>query len=263
MARVLGVMGESGSGKTTSMRNLPAAETFYLDCDKKGLNWKGWRNQYQDLKDRSDDPEKGYYLSSDIFATVSSALRHINEDERYKRIKYVVIDTLNGLMVAEEMKILAMQSGDKRSAWSEFLRNGRGPVLTAYDFQFPAFPIVHPGERRIQIAPISRHFTENPELRRKGKDFVLTVQFAFQNCLSLPEGIAVDFQNMTLIGEAPSRFPNRKACGIRFAEQGAILVRTDLILLFDARSFAHSPFDGSVAVRFIRFLPQADTAAGV
>lgn len=34
MAKVIGVMGESGSGKTTSMRNLPASETFYLDCDK-------------------------------------------------------------------------------------------------------------------------------------------------------------------------------------------------------------------------------------
>ena len=34
-------MGESGSGKTTAMRNLPPKETFYIDCDKKGLNWKG------------------------------------------------------------------------------------------------------------------------------------------------------------------------------------------------------------------------------
>ena len=46
MASVLGVMGESGSGKTTAMRNLPADKTFYIDCDKKGLNWKGWRKQY-------------------------------------------------------------------------------------------------------------------------------------------------------------------------------------------------------------------------
>jgi hypothetical protein len=35
-----------------------------------------------------------------------------------------VIDTLNGLMVAEEMRILAMQSGDKRSAWSDLAQNG-------------------------------------------------------------------------------------------------------------------------------------------
>ncbi len=135
MAKVIGVMGESGAGKTTAMRNLPCTETFYLDCDKKGLNWKGWRNQYQNIMDGGDDPDRGYYLCSDVFAAVSSALRHINEDERYKRIKYVVIDTLNGLMVAEEMKILAMQSGDKRSAWSDLAQNGWSIINQALELR--------------------------------------------------------------------------------------------------------------------------------
>lgn len=123
MAKVIGVMGESGSGKTTAMRNLPPEQTFYLDCDKKGLNWKGWKKQYLPLSEK-DNTDKGFYLARDQFNIASSVLRHINEDERYKRVKYVVIDTLNGLMVAEEMKILAMQSGDKRSAWSDLAQNG-------------------------------------------------------------------------------------------------------------------------------------------
>ena len=116
MSRVLGVMGESGSGKTTAMRNLDPAVTFYIDCDKKGLNWKGWRQQY--------NPNKMNYWSSDSFSVVSGILRKINEEEKFKHIKYVVLDTLNGLMVAEEMRILAMQSGDKRSAWSDLAQNG-------------------------------------------------------------------------------------------------------------------------------------------
>ena len=114
-AKVIGVMGESGSGKTTSMRNLPPEETFYIDCDKKGLNWKGWKDQYVLMKN---------YGRSDSFKGVSLMLQKIDKDEEWKHIKYVVIDTINGMMVAEEMRILAMQAGDKRSAWSDLAQNG-------------------------------------------------------------------------------------------------------------------------------------------
>ena len=114
MAKVIGVMGESGSGKTTAMRNLDPTVTFYFDCDKKGLNWKGWRDQY--------NKEAKNFMVSDDFMTVDKALHNINE--KAPHIKYIVIDTINGLMVAEEMRILAMQSGDKRSAWSDLAQNG-------------------------------------------------------------------------------------------------------------------------------------------
>lgn len=116
MSKVIGVMGESGSGKTTAMRNLDPAITFYFDCDKKGLNWKGWKKQY------STDNKN--YLCSDSFMNVHKMLKRIDEEEAFKHIKFVVIDTLNGMMVAEEMRILAMQTGDKRSAWSDLAQNG-------------------------------------------------------------------------------------------------------------------------------------------
>ena len=123
MAKVIGLMGESGSGKTTAMRNLDPKETFYIDSDKKGLNWKGWREQY--------NVNNKNYFATDSFSTVQSLLRKINDDEKFKHIKYVVIDTLNGMMVAEEMRILAMQSGDKRSAWSDLAQNGWGIINIA------------------------------------------------------------------------------------------------------------------------------------
>ena len=116
MSKVVGCMGESGSGKTTAMRNLDPKKTFYIDCDKKGLNWKGWRKSYS--------IENKNYIATDSFSNVAAMLNRIDTEEQFKKVEYVVIDTLNGLMVAEEMRILAMQSGDKRSAWSDLAQNG-------------------------------------------------------------------------------------------------------------------------------------------
>lgn len=116
MSRVLGVMGESGSGKTTAMRNLPPKETFYIDCDKKGLNWKGWRKQYS--------VENKNYFATDSFSTCKTLMEKVDKSENFRNIKYLVIDTINGMMVAEEMRILAMQGGDKRSAWTDLASNG-------------------------------------------------------------------------------------------------------------------------------------------
>lgn len=96
MAKVIGIMGESGAGKTSSMRNLDPKTTFYVDCDKKGLNWKGWRSQYSG--------DKKNYVQTDVPSIVMSVLKHVNEDEQYKNVKTVVVDTLNGIMVAEEMR---------------------------------------------------------------------------------------------------------------------------------------------------------------
>ena len=116
MSRVIGVMGESGSGKTTAMRNLPPKETFYIDCDKKGLNWKGWRKQYS--------VENKNYFTTDSFSTCKTLMEKVDKSENFRHIKYLVIDTINGMMVAEEMRILAMQGGDKRSAWTDLASNG-------------------------------------------------------------------------------------------------------------------------------------------
>lgn len=105
MAKVLGIMGESGSGKTTSMRNLDPATTFYIDCDKKGLSWKGWRDQYSF--------EKHNYMATDSISTVQSILDKISTQENMKHIKVAVIDTLNGLMVADEVRRMKEKGYDK------------------------------------------------------------------------------------------------------------------------------------------------------
>lgn len=105
MSHVICIAGESGTGKTTSMQNLDPNTTLYIDCDKKGLSWKGWKQQFSG--------EKKNYLVTDFPQVALQALRKVNEQDSMKHIRVVVVDTLNGLMVADEMRRTKEKGYDK------------------------------------------------------------------------------------------------------------------------------------------------------
>lgn len=105
MATVICIAGESGTGKTTSMRNVDPKSTMYIDCDKKGLSWKGWKNSF--------NAENKNYLKTDFPQIALQALQKINSDKNYAHIKLVVVDTINGLMVADEMRRSKEKGYDK------------------------------------------------------------------------------------------------------------------------------------------------------
>lgn len=103
MSKVICVMGESGSGKTTSCRNLDPKTTYYIDCDKKGLSWKCWRQQY--------NSENKNYKATDDVEKIKLILAGISE--KSPQIKTVVIDTINGIMVGDEMRRIKEKGYDK------------------------------------------------------------------------------------------------------------------------------------------------------
>ncbi|MBC8558870.1 AAA family ATPase [Fumia xinanensis] len=105
MSRMICVMGESGSGKTTSMRTLNPDSTYYIDCDKKGLAWKGWRSQY--------NSEKKNFFSGRDLPKISQILLGVSE--KRTDISTIVIDTLNTCMVDKEIK--AMNDKDGFGKW--------------------------------------------------------------------------------------------------------------------------------------------------
>lgn len=135
MANVICVMGESGSGKTTAMRNLDPASTYYIDCDKKGLSWRGWKAAF--------NINAKNYWNCDEADKVLSLLRSINKGqlEKFKKgddgkpvvaavidlshIKTVVIDTLNGIMVADEMRRSKEKGYDK---WADLAASVYGII---------------------------------------------------------------------------------------------------------------------------------------
>lgn len=103
MSKCIMILGTSGSGKTTSLEKLDPKLTFYIDADGKGLSWKGWRNQYNKANKnyfQCDDPNQIFGLMQQINA-------------KQTQIKYLVIDTLNGCMVADEMRRAKEKAYDK------------------------------------------------------------------------------------------------------------------------------------------------------
>ena len=92
MAKLIGIYGEPATGKSTSLRNLPPEETLYIDADMKGLNWKGWKQKY-------NGDNKNYLKTN--FPQLAIKYLQLAEKGTYK---YVVIDTVNNLMVSDEMR---------------------------------------------------------------------------------------------------------------------------------------------------------------
>ena len=102
MAKAICIIGESGAGKTTSLRNLDPQETFYIDADKKGGSWKGFSKQY--------NTENRNYEATDDPNRVLALMKNISDKTE---IKYIVVDTLNGVMIGEEMRRCKEKGYDK------------------------------------------------------------------------------------------------------------------------------------------------------
>ena len=110
MAATICVIGESGSGKTTSLRNLDPASTFIVDADGKGLCWKGWKSAWNESANnytRCDSQDEIVSLMADV-------------DSNAPHIKVLVVDTLNGVMVAEEEQHKDEKGYDK---WADLAWN--------------------------------------------------------------------------------------------------------------------------------------------
>ena len=112
MAQMIGIYGEPGTGKSTSLKSLPPNVTFYIDCDGKGLNYKGWRELYS--------KEKGNYFVTSEPEKVNRCLEAVGTNPKYKHIKYFVVDTLNNLWTSDEMKRMFERGYDK---WADLAAN--------------------------------------------------------------------------------------------------------------------------------------------
>ncbi len=117
MSNTILVIGDSGVGKSTSLRNLDPESTFIINVLGKPLPFRGFKFKYTAL---SEDGMTGNYLRTDVHQSISKIIKGINE--KRPDIKTLVIDDFQYTM-ANEFMAKALEKGfDKfteiaKNAW--------------------------------------------------------------------------------------------------------------------------------------------------
>lgn len=163
MAKVICIAGESGSGKTTSMRNLDPQVTYYIDADKKGLSWKGWRSQYNE--------ENKNYLKCDDTNTVRQYIHELAN--KCPRIKVIVVDTINGLMIADEMRRSKEKGYDK---WVDLATCVWDLIVECYDYR-EDLTIIFTAHTQTEVDDAGYRFTRIQTSGKKLNKIVLESKF--------------------------------------------------------------------------------------
>lgn len=97
MSELIGIIGESGTGKSTGVRTLDPKETAIINCVGKPLPFKGWKSNYTKF-----DGKKGNYYSTDESSKIVKFMNHVSES--MPEIKNLIIDDWQYTMSNEFMK---------------------------------------------------------------------------------------------------------------------------------------------------------------
>lgn len=108
MSRIVGIVGESGRGKSHSVQFLDPKETFIINVSGKDLPFKGWMTNYTEF---SKNNEGGNYYASPDAEKIVNVLRFINEKK--PEIKNIVIDDFQYIMSTEFMNRATESGWDK------------------------------------------------------------------------------------------------------------------------------------------------------
>lgn len=88
-AETIAVVGESGTGKSTSLRNLNPETTFIISTTGKPLPFRAWKKKYIPIKIEGKNVSGNYYVSS-RWDQILKILQII--DKMMPHIKQVIID---------------------------------------------------------------------------------------------------------------------------------------------------------------------------
>ena len=88
-AETIAIVGESGTGKSTSLRNLNPEETFIISTTGKPLPFRGYKKKYVPMKIEGKTVTGNYYVSSK-WDQILKVLQIV--DKMMPHIKQVIVD---------------------------------------------------------------------------------------------------------------------------------------------------------------------------
>ena len=128
------IIGESGAGKTRSLKDMDPESTFLIQTIRKSLPFKGWREKWREAT--KDNPQGNYAVKDDP-AVILSFMHSISE--RRPEIKNIVIDDAQYIMGNEFMRSAFEQGYTKftrigKSFWDLVMeaRNLRGDLRVTF-----------------------------------------------------------------------------------------------------------------------------------
>lgn len=99
-AETIAIVGESGTGKSTCLRNLNPEETVIISVTGKPLPFRGWKKKYSPIKKDAEAKKYvgNYYVSCDT-SKILNILQIINK--HMPHVKQVIIDDMQYIMSYE------------------------------------------------------------------------------------------------------------------------------------------------------------------
>lgn len=112
MAHLVFIVGESGAGKSTSLRTLNPDETVIVNTDQKALPFRKYKEIYNE--------EKGNYIQT---SDIKQVVKKLHEASENKDIKTVIVDTWSRIMTDTVMSNEFRNAKNGMSAWANMAAN--------------------------------------------------------------------------------------------------------------------------------------------
>lgn len=166
MAQLIIVEGESGTGKSYSMRNLDPESTFIINVTGKPLPFKGWKRDYKPFKKpKGESGNGGNMYKSDDADKIANILKYVNQNR--PEIENIVIDDFHYISSFEYFRRAKEKGWDKFNDIGQDIFNilNTARELSRWESDAPElkiFVLAH-------IQTVEEGFTKRQKMKTVGK----------------------------------------------------------------------------------------------